>query len=588
VGLGATLSLSLAALTALTGSGAPAADAAPSAALRSTAGTTLAEVVQQARASQAGPDGSIRGKPLPAGAPNHHHGADGAQARDGGAALAALAEAVPGEPVQGPTDLDPAVGGLWVDGPVTPAPMVHSVVLHTGKVLIIAGSANQQATFAAGTFTSTLWDPVAGTFAPVATPTDMFCNGHVVLSDGRVLVAGGTEAYPAYDGQGRLATDWRGSRRTYVFNPWSERYEPAPDMAVGRWYPTLVHLGDDRVLAVAGLDEHAQNTATNEVFTPGPASTPTAFDTAGSSWAPVGTHGFPHYAALILRADGTLFYTGQSFSNNGHPPGVWDPWTGAFHVVEGLPARWQRNAGASVLLPPAQAQKVMVLGGGDWELPALADTHVIDLTQPSPAYVPGPDMDHPKMYVGAVVLPDYTVLQTGGAAKFRVHGVRDAEIYDPATNAWTTMNSPTADRLYHSSAFLLPDGRVASLGSQALDGTYNLQVQLFSPPYLFRGQRPAIGEGPGQLRYAGQPTAAYRVTTEAGAPIARVALVRPSATTHSTDTEQRLVDLPFTQAGDLLTVTPPANPNLAPPGWYMLVATDTRGRPSPARWVTLR
>ena len=588
-GIGALLGFAMAVPAAGAAPVPPAGNAAGPGA-KSSAGTTLAEVVQQARARQAGPDGVIRGKPLPAGVtPEHHHatGADTAgPVKDGGRALAALAQAAPGQSVQGPTKLDPANGGTWVDGPVTADPSVHSVVLHTGKVLMIAGSANDWGRFAAGTFTSTLWDPVANTFTAVPTPTDMFCNGHIVLRDGRVLVAGGVEAYPVYNAEGVLTTDWRGSRRSYVFNPWLERYEIAPDMVVGRWYPTLVHLGDDRVIAIAGLDENGQNTAINEVFTPGAKSTRESFDARGSSWAPVGAHGWPHYAALVLRADGMLFYTGQSFSNNGHPPGIWNPWTSDFTPIKGLPKRWQRNAGASVLLPPAQDQKVMVLGGGDWELPTLADTHIIDLDEPPPKFTPGPAMNHAKMYVGAVVLPDYTVLQTGGAAKFRLNGIRDAEIYDPATNRWTTMNSPTVDRLYHSSAFLLPDGRVASLGSQALDGSYNLQVQLFSPPYLFRGPRPAVGDGPGELPYGGPPVN-YRISTEAGSSIARVALVRPSATTHSTDTEQRLIDLPFTQAGDAITFTPPSNGNLAPPGWYMLVVTDTKGRPSVARWVSL-
>ena len=95
-----------------------------------------------------------------------------------------------------------------------------------------------------------------------------------------------------------------------------------------------------------------------------------------------------------------------------------------------------------------------------------------------------------------------------------------------------------------------------------------------------------MGDGPEKLPYAGPPVS-YRVSSEAGSSIARVALLRPSATTHCMDTDQRLVDLPFTTAGDAITFTPPSNGNLAPPGWYMLVVTDTKGRPSVARWVAL-
>jgi hypothetical protein len=64
--------------------------------------------------------------------------------------------------------------------------------------------------------------------------------------------------------------------------------------------------------------------------------------------------------------------------------------------------------------------------------------------------------------------------------------------------------------------------------------------------------------------------------------------VRPGATTHTLDTDQRLVDLPFTHGtGDTLTVTVPVQPALAPPGWYMLFITDMDGVPSVAKWVHL-
>jgi hypothetical protein len=67
-----------------------------------------------------------------------------------------------------------------------------------------------------------------------------------------------------------------------------------------------------------------------------------------------------------------------------------------------------------------------------------------------------------------------------------------------------------------------------------------------------------------------------------------VSLIRPSAVTHSTDTEQRVVDVPFRKlsSGQLeLRIT--RERNIAPPGWYMLVVNDAAGVPSAARWVHL-
>jgi hypothetical protein len=62
-------------------------------------------------------------------------------------------------------------------------------------------------------------------------------------------------------------------------------------------------------------------------------------------------------------------------------------------------------------------------------------------------------------------------------------------------------------------------------------------------------------------------------------------LVKPASVTHSTDPNQRLVELPFSGSGGSYTATIPANPNLTPPGWYMLFAVDSMGRPSVANWV---
>jgi len=470
--------------------GKPAQDPLPKGERRS-AGTTLAEVQKQAMKAQ-GANAGQKGKPGATDpAVGHPIGHDHSSMMTGTSMRAAA--------VQGPTGLGSETGGRWSLGPVLPSPAIHSVLLNTGKVLLIAGSGNQWEGFSVGTFTSVLWDPKANTFKNIATPHDMFCAGHVILRDGRILVAGGTTGYPAYDGAGNLTRDWKGSKKSYIFDPIKEIYEPTNDMNIGRWYPTLARMGNDQVVSVAGLDEGTPDrggldTPVNEIFTPNAGSTWDAWQ--GGQWSALNSRAFPQYAHMILTKDGKLFYTGQSTANNGQPPGLWQPYSNTWRDVPGLPYRWQRNAGGSVLLPPAQDQKVMVMGGGDWALPALNDTHIVDLSAPNPAYHEGPAMANAKMYVGAVTLPDYTVLQTNGAAKFREGGVHDAQIYNPSSNAWTTVNSPSVDRLYHSSALLLPDGRVITLGSQVISGENELRMEIFEPPYLFKGQRPTIGAGP--------------------------------------------------------------------------------------------
>src|SRR5689334_23107321 len=72
---------------------------------------------------------------------------------------------------------------------------IHAVLLRAGKVLIVAGSGNDLGNFAARRFQSLLWDPATDNYKLVPTPSDMFCGGHAVLPDGKVLIAGGTQRY---------------------------------------------------------------------------------------------------------------------------------------------------------------------------------------------------------------------------------------------------------------------------------------------------------------------------------------------------------------------------------------------------------
>jgi hypothetical protein len=139
-------------------------------------------------------------------------------------------------------------------------------------------------------------------------------------------------------------------------------------------------------------------------------------------------------------------------------------------------------------------------------------------------------------------------------------------------------------RFYHSVALLLPDGRVATAGSNPNRGDDELRIEIFHPPYLFRGQRPYIEHAPTELGYG----AHFDLRTPNAPRLEWVQLIRPMATTHSCDTEQRLVDLDFTVRGPCeVRITIPAEPNLAPPGWWMLNVVDTQRRPSESRWVHL-
>jgi hypothetical protein len=480
--------------------------------------------------------------------------------------------------------------GVWQVMPYnSPVRAIHAVVLHNGNVLLVAGSGNDPEAFAAGTFTSALYQTRSGTFVNVPTPADLFCSGHVQLPDGRVLIMGGNKAYPAADG----SHGYKGLKDSYVFDPNTNAYRRVNDMSAGSWYPSATMMGNGDVISLGGLGEDSSGTVTTQYFS-----------TAQQRWLGLGeahqTWSFwGLYPSMILMQDGRLFYTGSHVFGNGLPgtgASIYDYNANTIAPVPGLRRKDERDQSMSVLLPPAQDQRVLTIGGGN--IISNPDAHgltdIIDLKQPDPTYLPGPKLpagtltggvpqtaDQGKMYLSAVILPDGKVFETGGALHNRADPVFEASMFDPTTNTFTAgMATDPVPRGYHSSAFLLPDGRVMAVGDNPGDGSFNMRISIYSPPYLFHGARP-------QIRTVATNNWSYGSTQQISVdmPVLKASLIRPQAVTHSSDPNQRYIDLPMSVNGNTLGLNVTSNPNLAPPGWYMLFVVGTNGVPSVAHWV---
>ena len=478
------------------------------------------------------------------------------------------------QPTDDPTD--PAVVGKWtVSDTQLPLRTIHSTMLKDGRLLLIAGSGNQADQFRAGTFKAAVWDPGANTFTNLTVPEDMFCSGHVTLADGRVLIAGGTANFPGTGG----AINFQGAKFSYVFDPATMKFTKISDMADAHWYPTLTKLGNGDVWAAGGLNAQSNGPTNTEMFSYGQFRW-LGLNEVPQTWTYWGT--YPH---MFLMADGRMFYSGGHTFGNQRPgtgASIYDWRTAQVADVPGLREPNLRDQAGSVLLPPAQNQKVMIVGGGNTEQYAdgtdLVD--VINLNAASPTYTPAPTVPGGgRTYINLVTLPDRTVLATGGA-----HGNRGAEVassstYDPVGNRWIDTADDPIGRGYHSSAILLPDGRVAVLGSNPMDNSFELRISVYSPPYLFKGARPTVTVPATTAGYGQQLNLA--VTGD----VVAASLTAPSSATHQTDTNARLVDLPITGSGATRQATVPANRNLLPPGPYMLTVLDSTGVPSVARWV---
>ena len=512
--------------------------------------------------------------------------------------------------------------GAWQVLPFpSPARAIHAVLMYTGNVLLVAGSGNNPAAFAAGSFMSAVYNPVKGTFKVIPTPDDFFCAGHVQLPDGKVVVLGGNKAYPAANG----SHGYEGLNTSYVFDPVTNKYVRENNLNGGHWYPSYTEVGNGDVIAYGGLDGSGNGSVTTEYFDY------TGNGATAGSWLPLSKinesyEGWGLYPAMILAQNGELFYTGSHvFGNNETPvgeagtrrgqggagfvdianilkPGAPDPVTpvkGLQDTPGGPAGTDMTDQSMSVLLPPAQSQKVLLVGGGNinYERPATRLTDLIDLAAADPHYTAGPliprgklsngRLESPgegKMYVSLVILPNGQVFETGGGLVNREEPVYEASMYNPATNTFTPgMAADPVWRGYHSSAFLLPDGRVMAIGNNPGNGSFDMRISVYSPPYLFKGPRPQITRvATANWTYGATET----ITTNQK--IVSAELIRPAAVTHSSDPNQRSIALPLTPEGNGkygLNVT--TNPDIAPPGYYMLFVQNANGVPSVAKWVHL-
>ena len=468
--------------------------------------------------------------------------------------------------------------GQWSTLPYTmPINPVHAALLHTGKVLIVSGSGN----FPSNTsYTAALWDPQTGSIVVQNVGWDMFCNGMVILPDGRPFIVGGTEAYDPFYGLPNSAT----------YDPATGKFTNQQSMAHGRWYPTTTILGDGSVLAysgaISGEDDPSQtlNGSTNSTV---------EIYTVGSGWSQeyAGLWTPPLYPRLHLLPNGTVFYSGPSSAS-----AIFDPTSHAWTInVAATNYGGNRGYGTSVLLPLTPENnydpRVMILGGGN---PATNTTEIIDLGANTPAWQYSASMSQPRIEMNAVILPTGRILAVGGSVddEDAASASLNADLFDPVTQQFSPAGVEAYPRLYHSVALLLPDASVWVAGSNPVRGTYEQHMEIYKPAYLFTtdanqqtvlAARPAITSAPSAIDYG----TAFQVQTPDAANISSVVMMRNPAVTHAFDMDQRMVGLSFTAGSGTLAVTGPPNGNIAPPGYYMLFFVNNQGVPSMASMVQI-
>jgi len=220
----------------------------------------------------------------------------------------------------------------------------------------------------------------------------------------------------------------------------------------------------------------------------------------------------------------------------------------------------------------------MIVGGTGAGSIATPTAQGMDFSAANPTWQSVASMPQGRHDMNLVILPDGTLLGVGGNTKGKSDLPQyDTLLYDPAMNTWRTMARQTERRAYHSTAILLPDGRVLS-GGDNRPGGGNKKLEIYSPPYLFKGARPTITSATGTVANGGT------LSVQTPSSVARAVLMAPGATTHANDMHQRLVELQFSQtAGGISAHVPAAG--VAPAGYYMLFILNSAGVPSVASWV---
>lgn len=438
----------------------------------------------------------------------------------------------------------PAEEGQWSSVMSWPLSATHTSLLPTGRVMYFGE-------FAQGDDPPGLWDPATGALSRLPAPGyNIFCAGHSFLADGRLLITGGhIESHV-------------GLADASLWEPFTSRWTRLPDMNDGRWYPTNVTLANGDVMVLSG--ETVGTGIINEL--------PQRYLAASGTWRDMTTARLklPYYPRMFLAPDGRLFLAGpQRVSRFMNPSGT-GAWTTGPSSNYGT-----RSYGPAVYLDG----RVFLIGGGD---PPTATVEMIDLNVASPVWRYMESMDTMRRQHNATLLPDGTVLVTGGS---RGNGfdnksapVFHAEVYDPAANRWTRLASNTLYRGYHATAVLLPDGRVLSAGGRNANS-----AEVFSPPYLFKGARPVVGSMPSVV----SPGTTFTVSTPDASRVTKVTMIALGSVTHAFDQNQRLLTLGFTRGSGVLTVTAPANNNRAPPGYYQLFLVNDAGVPSVGRMVRI-
>ncbi|RWR97013.1 14-3-3 protein [Cinnamomum micranthum f. kanehirae] len=435
---------------------------------------------------------------------------------------------------------------------------------------------------------------------PLTLQTDTWCSSGALLSNGTLLETGGNN---------------NGFRSIRYFKPCSDEQcdwtESDTSLSDHRWYASNQILpDDDRVIVVGGKGAFSYEFVPKRSHMEGAFELPFLHQTYNQA-----EKGDNLYPFLHLSSDGNLFI----FANQDSI--LFDYRQGnVIKTFPQLPGNGSRNypgTGSSVMLPLNHEDnfkevEIMICGGGapgafratrrgDF-LEALTSCGRMVITSDTPNWSME-EMPAPRLLNYMLILPTGHILIINGASRGSA-GWDCAEspslvpyLYDPRKvvgERFSMMPATNVARMYHSSAILLPDGRVLVAGSNPhqnytftkVEYPTELRLQAFVPYYLgqfFDDIRPdnlliTYRNGEEGARYGEEFSVVFELRKRPSMVVEFNAYAPPFAT-HSISMNQRMLRLKCvsmrSRGGSVraIVVAPPS-PIVAPSGYYLLTVVN--------------
>ncbi|MCO5550526.1 hypothetical protein L7F22_004013 [Adiantum nelumboides] len=447
---------------------------------------------------------------------------------------------------------------------------------------------------------------LANPVRPLYIQTDTWCSSGQFNKDGTLIQTGGD-----FEGIAKVRRFWPCAPNGNC--DWAESAKES--LKMGRWYASNQLLPDGYTQIIVG----GRNVFTYE-FIPNPSSSPATYLPFLQSTSDAQADNL--YPFLHLLPDGSLFIFANrdsiilNYKSNA--------------ILKKLPSipgepRNYPSAGSSVMLPLRAADgyadvEILVCGGAQYGaflnpsqfLPASQTCGRINVLAAEPQWEME-TMPMQRTMGDMVLLPNEDVLIINGAQNgcqgwgFANNPALSPVVYNPRKpkgERFTTMAATTIPRLYHSTANLLPDGRVIVAGSNThqyytFTGEFptELRVEAFLPNYLdsvYNNMRPRIMEAPEKVTYNEKFEVRVAVDGADAGKEMRLSLMSAPFNTHSFSQGQRLLSLqvlPPSAAGTdnvyIISATAPALPSLAPPSFYMLFAVNNGIPSASSKWVQL-